>query len=343
MTSDFQPGFQDSPSFDEALLDFHLGRLEPQQQQALRARIASDSTLRAQHEALASVFAALSRYDVPTPPADLAQRVSRRVAQTPRLAVRRSAPTPVRGDPPITLLPMQTVRDIAAVAAVVVLMIGVGVPGVLHMRERSNRTLCSMNLGQIGQGLSSYASVFGDSLPFAGWSSRSSWKPTSEPNAVVAPNRRHVYALVRASFVPTQSFVCPSTTDQPMPSEQIARSNDFLEARNISYAAQNMAGARPRLGDAPTMPILGDDNPFFDNGLPLFDAIRGLGLADASQFNSRAHRAAGQNLLSLGGTVRWTSSPDCGVDGDNVWTLRDVSQYTGREGPSLASDSHLLK
>jgi hypothetical protein len=36
-------------------------------------------------------------------------------------------------------------------------------------------------------------------------------------------------------------------------------------------------------------------------------------------------------------------TPNCGVNGDNIWTLEGVRQYTGREGPRVETDSHLLK
>lgn len=34
---------------------------------------------------------------------------------------------------------------------------------------------------------------------------------------------------------------------------------------------------------------------------------------------------------------------NCGVDGDNIWTLLKVQAYTGREGLATLTDSHLLK
>lgn len=346
MRTTHENGFGDEPSgFDGALLDRYLGRLSLDEEAALQARMSADARLAADDEALSACFEALRAFRVPRTPPGLKDRVLARVAAaSPALRVhaasKRRPPVDNRGFTPISL---QSFRDIAAVAAVIVLMVGVGVPSVLHMRERNQRTVCSWNLGQIGQGLASYASTFGDSLPFAGWSSRSSWQPTSEPGVEVVPNRRHVFPLARNSFVPVRVFICPSTNDRPMPSGLIAARQDFLESRNISYASQNMAGVRPTFRADPDAAIMADDNPCFDSGMPLFDFARSIGLADPARSNSRAHGGAGQNLLTLGGAVKWATTPNAGVNGDNIWTLTHVLRYTGREGPQAETDSHLLK
>jgi hypothetical protein len=78
----------------------------------------------------------------------------------------------------------------------------------------------------------------------------------------------------------------------------------------------------------------------FDNGWPLFET---LGLSDPANANSRAHGGAGQNVLTLDGNVKWFTNPNAGINNDNIWTLEGVDEYTGREGPRSATDSHLLK
>jgi len=335
------------PDFNTLLLDLHLGQLSDSAAAALRQRIAADPALAAQHETLAGLFENLRRFDAPPAPRDLVARIAARVAAAP------AAPRLVRssaGDEPSEsaslgwILRIRSVRDIAAVAAVIVLAVGLGVPSLLSLRERSQRMACSWNLSQVGQGLQAYASAFGDSLPFIGWDRRANtWQPTSDPSLEPRPNRSHVYALLRNGLVQSQAFVCPAGQDVPMPAELVARSNDFLESRNVSYAYQNMAGERPTLREQPGLPIMADDNPLFDNGLPLFEVPRRLGLGDPLRVNSRAHRGKGQNLLTLDGHVRWADSPEAGLAGDNIWTLQNVREYTGREGPQAATDSHLLK
>src|SRR5262249_26173182 len=105
-----------------------------------------------------------------------------------------------------------------------------------------------------------------------------------------------------------------------------------------------MAGVRPTLHSNAGLVIFSDDNPLFDDGLPMYDlAARKLGLSDPSESNSRVHAGVGQNVLRLDGMSAWTTTPHWGVSGDNIWTLENVGGYTGREGPRTATDSHLLK
>lgn len=348
MPENSQPMFPTN-AYDEALLELHLGRLSENEREALLARIASDADLAAQHEALGQVFATLRMHAVEPPRAGLAERVLARVAAAgptlraiPAERRRRAATVPVENERVIRL---HSLRDVIAVAAVIVLAIGIGMPSLLHMRDRNQRTMCAQNLARLGVGLQQYASTFGDALPFVGWTSNDSWRPTSAPGVNTVHNRRHLYPLLRAAFVPAQSFVCPSSRGVAMSDDQVRRYDDFLESRNVSYANQNMAGVRGSASrlDA-SMVLMADDNPLFADGLPLIDfAARGLGLADGTQSNSRSHGGVGQNILRRDGRVEWTTTPNCGVDGDNIWTLSNVQAYTGREGPATLTDSHLLK
>lgn len=333
--------------FDPRLLDLHLGHLSRPEQETLRARIAADPALAAQERALAGVFAALHRLAALEAPPGLAARVvarARAAGRAPRRIRPRDAVTAALERDAARLVRLGSLRDIVAVAALLVLAVGVGVPGLLHMRERSQRVGCSWNLAQLGRGVQQYASVFGSSLPFAGWSGgHSSWQPTGEPGVVMVPNRQHIYPLLRLAYVSEpRLFICPGLSGVPMPPQEIQRRDDFLEARNVSYAYQNMAGVRPCANDHPELPILADDNPLFDEGRPLFDSRR-FRWGDRAAENSHAHGGAGQNILTLTGSVKWATTPRVGVGGDNIWILRGITRYTGREGPLAATDSHLLK
>ena len=347
-----EPPFPTSElEIDPLLLDFHLGQLPDGKCAELRERVGRDAKLAAHDRVLSSALAALRSAPAPLAPHELTNRILQRVASAASVRVWSPAPphTACEGDGGGAggggrMARLYSFRDVLAVAAVIVVAVALGVPGLLHMRERSQRARCSMNLAQLGRAIQTYALVFNNHLPFVGWNGRSSWKPTSEPGVEIVPNRRHLYPLLQARYTQADCFICPSSRDIPMPVDEIQRRGDFLESRNVSYANQNMAGVRPTLGSHAALPVLADDNPVFENGLPLLDlAARRLGLSDPSQANSRAHRGTGQNLLTLCGTVKWVTSPNAGIDADNIWTLRRVGQYTGREGPQDPTDSHLLK
>jgi hypothetical protein len=332
--------------FDPRLLDLHLGHLSAAEQADLQRQIAADPALTAQDEALTAVFRALDSAAERRAPADLAARSRARVLQAgppPRVIRRSDALTEAVERGSERVIRLGNLRDIIAVAALIVFAIGIGVPGMLHMRERQQRMGCSANLASLGMGLQQYAGTFNASFPFAGWDRQASWQPTTDPSLTVVPNRRHMYPLLRMAFVADpRLFVCPSQQHVPMPRGEVARHDDFLEARNVSYAYQNMAGVRPSTNDDRRLPLLADENPLFANGVPLFSAQRLPG-ADPLARNSQAHQGSGQNVLAIGGEVRWATTPYAGIDGDNIWTLSNVTAYTGREGPLTATDSHLLK
>lgn len=335
--------------FDPRLLDLHLGRLSAAERAGIEQRVKSDPTLASQNEALAAMFAALedARMAEPRLPQGLLERISAgvaavgpppRVVRSPRTGTTRLAEVAEFDD--LGVVRMRSFRDIAAVAAMIVLAVGLGIPSMVHMRQRGQRTVCTQNLASIGRGMQSYAMANSNSLPFAGWGNHNSWRPTDDPDLTVQPNRRHVYTLPRLQYVPVRVFVCPSARDVPMPEQLVSSHDDFLESRNLSYAYQNMAGVRPSLQDHPDLPVLGDDNPLFDNGWPRFES---LAFGDPADANSRAHGGAGQNILRIRGTVEWTPTPNAGIGNDNIWTLDHVDQYTGREGPETQTDAHLLK
>ncbi len=325
-----------NPEFDPELIDLHLGQTPAELRDRALQRVIADPQAARQNQALVAVFRALaSLRDTPPAPPDLAARIVARVQRDLRTRRHTEALNAETG----LALRVYRLRDVLALAAVIVLVVGLGVPSLLHVRERNRLMVCSANLSQLGQGLAAYAGTFGDSLPFIGWSrGTQSWQPAGGAGVETVPNRRHLYPLLAAGVVrDPRRFVCPSQAHVPMPVEQIRRLFDFPESRNLSYAYQNMAGVRPRIGDGADLPVLADENPLFDDGIPL------LGIGLRPSLNSRAHIGRGQNVLTLGGRVRWSTSPDCGVAGDNIWTLRGVSRYTGCEGPASCDDSHLLK
>ena len=158
--------------FDARLLDLHLGHLSTAEQTELRRLIADDPRLAAQEEVLATVFAALTSVREEAPPADLPARITARVQAAgppPRVVRPRDGVTEAVEARQERVIRLGNLRDIVAVAAMIVLAVGVGVPGLMHMRERQQRMGCSWNLAQLGQGVQQYAANSFGSLPFAGW------------------------------------------------------------------------------------------------------------------------------------------------------------------------------
>lgn len=331
----------------EQMIELRLGRLPADDQRDAAARIAGDAKLVAEDAELRDALGALNRYQVAMPN-DLVDRTIARIRKLPAVAI-----VPQKQTKPRVVWPeeqggrvirLHSFREITAVAATIILAVGIGVPSLVNMRDRAERTACSWNLGQVGRGLQGYATAHADSLPFVGFGQANSWQPSRDPAIVRVPNRQHVYPLLSSGQASANWFICPSANGVPMSADQVKLHRGFIEPRNISYATQNMAGVRPSLSSSPRLVVAGDDNPFFEDGVPAFDlAARKIGLTDPAAQNSKAHRRYGQNLLQADGVVRWATTPSSGVNGDNVWTLSGTPSYTGREGPLTNTDTHLLK
>lgn len=322
-------------------------RLEQRLEQWLADRQAGNPATNELDPQLVEALTALDAWKI-TPSPALSQRVLEGVRA--RVAVSTSGPRLVtapagesrrkdRFPSEPLVLRMGNWRDALAIAAVIVFAVGVGVPGMLNMKARNQRIGCSQNLAMLGQGIQQYTHTYASSLPFVGMRPAQNVS-RAEP---AFANRRHMYPLLETAFVADpRLFICPSGRDIPLRTADVKRNRDFPDARNISYAYFNMAGARPSANAPASLPILSDDNPLFADGELLQDVRRYLS-GEGVLSNSFAHRGVGQNVLSLDGHVQFARTPLAGLNQDNIWTLQNISEYTGVEGPADANDAQLIK
>lgn len=82
------------------------------------------------------------------------------------------------------------------------------------------------------------------------------------------------------------------------------------------------------------MAILADRNPLFTAGRLRKDRM--------SRAVSENHARTGQNVLYLDMHVDWTTRPDVGVMGDNIYLSGTRREYVGDEAPVGPTDSFLL-
>ncbi|MGE3182578.1 MAG: hypothetical protein AB7N71_13180, partial [Phycisphaerae bacterium] len=291
------------------LIDLICDKLDPSAAAALRSQVEKDARLAQEYREMQEIAGLLSAWRIPSD-TQLEDRMSAGVA-----AKVKALRTPRENElnrPPI-ILRMGNLRDIIAAAAIVVLVVGLGVPGLLNMKARNQRIGCANNLAMLGQGLQQYAATYASSLPFAGWDSSNSWQTQTGQPGEAMPNRAHVFPLLQQAYVTDpRLFICPSKNDVPLTRDDVRTLQSFPEARNLSYAYFNMAGVRPRVDANNALPILSDDNPLFDNGMPVF-RLKRFTHSDPTLVNSDAHRGAGQNVLLLDGHVTFQKTPLAGV------------------------------
>lgn len=319
---------------EELLLDFHLNRLGDEDRSWVEAELRRDAELRGRSDRLGQVLQPLDHVRPGPAPVSLADNVLAYIARAtdPLLPIPFPAISGGRSRSPFLHM-----RELIAVAACILLLVGVAVPGVSELRGRSQRAFCANNLSSIFKGASAYQQAFADSLPFAGGVAGGSWLPGGESGSSYASNSRHPYLLVKLSFGPRpKDFICPGGSDaEAMPDDQVAGHEDFGIARNISYDSLNMAGASPNLRPPVAIAYMSDANP-------LFVGARFNDTVDPSCTNSAAHGGRGQSVLTLNGSVQFVRSPIYDGKRDNLWTIGDVRRYRGTESTTRNDDAFLV-
>ncbi len=321
---------------DELLLDWHLDRLNDEDRSRVDQELRSDPKLRAKSERLGQILQPLDNWRVAPASQNLADKVLAHVARSADVAG-VPPPPPTEDESGLVRFPFTSLRDLVAVAACILLLVGVFIPGVSTVRGRAQRTACASNLSSIFRGTSTYQQAFASSLPFAGNLPGASWLPTGASGRPYASNSRHLYLLVKLGYVPTpDDFVCPAAeTAVPMRVDDPRAFDDFPSTCNVSYAALNMAGPGPNL--KPTMPIA-----YISDTNPLFVGARFNDLVDPDRTNSPVHGGKGQNVLTLDGSAKWMTKPVYGPNHDNLWLIDNIRHYTGIEIPTRKDDVQLV-
>ena len=316
---------------EELLIDFVLGRCDEATAEQVRQRLARDRDFAALHENLAATFRALGRYQAPDAPANLVERTMARVR-----AMRQSeslvAAQPIQRR---VLFPTFSIRELGALAAAAVLIIGIIVPSLRHAGRQRDRVLCSANLGQIGTALNRYADENDKALPVSPAATGSWLARSGQPRA---SNAAALFQLARMAFVEPDVFGCPATGARPV--ADIAGMTNFPSAKAISYSYQYSLDGPirrddPELADvAEEMAIMVDSTPVFVDGVFRAERVH-CRLSDN-------HPDGGQNVLYLPMNVKWVTHCDVGVAGNNIFLAEGVYSYTGREKPVSKTDTFVM-
>ncbi len=328
-----------SKSWDDLLLDLHLGRLDAERAAEVEEAIASSPDLADKSRGLRELLHLLDADTVDTP-AGLADRVMARIESTdrvipmPEAAVASGQEVRSRGF-------SFAWRDLLAVAACLVLFFSVAVPGFSKAQNSSRRSRCLTNLRTISNASTLYADAHGGYLPYANHIAGGSWLPTTDPAVPAAPNSRHVFTLARRRYVPNiRVFICPADKNgRPMGPCDPRAIEDFPLPINNSYSFLFMntpEGVRLQALQ-PGMVLMADRNPL----LPRVPSrVHVVVQPDAS--NSPVHEhGAGQNAVHADGHGGWYTHPTIGIDRDDIYRAGQIDLYQGTETPVAATDTLL--
>jgi len=327
------------------LLDWHLGQLDAAKRTQVEDALARSPELALQSQRLRALLDLLDADAEPVPPPALARNVMAKIQERanvipfPEVRAAQSAQEVAARGPSLAL------RDIIAIAACIALFVGIAVPGYFKAHNVSMRHRCLDNLRQVSGAMASYGQANAGFLPYVDYIQGGSWLPGQKPDVPPASNTRHVYKLVRQGYVPNvRIFVCPASKEgRPMSADDYRQFTDFTERANNSYSflfmywPQGLRLEDMRQGPGRAIVLVADRNPHFSD---TDDAIRRA--ADARLSNSLLHEnGAGQNAMRVDGSGGWFTSPEIGVNRDDIYKAGGVEHYQGTEQPVSETDTFL--
>jgi hypothetical protein len=235
----------------------------------------------------------------------------------------------------------KNIAEVAAVAAVILVVVGVYFPATSNMRQIAWRNRCNAGLSRVGAGIAGYRNDHNSALPAVNMTAGSPWWKVGEQGEENQSNTRHIWLLVKGGYVKAEDFVCPGKEDgkpATMDIAQIQKYNDFPNRRSVNYSfmlmGNKMAKQIEKRGAKTVM--LSDLNPVFekifnDNGLlnESDEFTRVLISRQLMEMMSTNHKNKGQNVLFGDGASKFKK--DRVIFGDDIFTLKDKSIYSGRE------------
>jgi hypothetical protein len=298
---------------DQNLIGYLLDALDPDARQEVETALEARPELRSRLERLRAALAPLELdRELPEPPPGLALGALARIAEY-RCRPLPDAPLPLPSQR-LSPAPRRGFRraDVLAAAALLLLLGGLALPGVrLLWHAYSFRATCANNLRVLWTGLQSYSDFHDGALPKV-----SETGPQSVAGIFV-PILHDAGVLNRDA-----PLTCPGDDRRISPRSSLSmddlkdlysNSDDFQAAvknlagsyaYTIGYRSEDgmLQGLRRDSGEG--LPVLADRLP-----------CRAFG-------NSPNHGGDGQNVLYLGGNVRWCPVRTVGMDRDDIYLNR---------------------
>ena len=219
------------------------------------------------------------------------------------------------------------------------------------MRQHYYKVACANNLRKIGDGFAQYANDHNDQLSEAAVQAGSPWwKIGYQGPEAHSITRYPWWQLVKEGYVDGKVFVCPGNIGaEPIQYDpaQMSDLRDFPSRNNVTYSFVLICNKNADTAQRDCKVFAGDGNPVFreiptnksiDDGLNEFEKI----LLDQhlKQALSTSHRSKGQNILNRDGSVKWICVRI--VNGDDIYTINGVDEYTGNEVPKDIRDIFLV-
>ncbi|MFC1783722.1 hypothetical protein ACFL02_09095 [Planctomycetota bacterium] len=340
------------------LLDYLLNLDAPDQHRQTEQLIAQNENIRQLYDILRQNLALLDNWRDETAPESLAEGTLKYVEEQEKARKWASAPADfvahrIEQEVPKDAISygsrsrwvLHNLRDIIAVAASIMLVMGLLHPAFRNARLRSQQLACANQLGRIGFASNNYASDNNGYLPRLPRQPGDKWWSVGQQGS----NSSNTYLLVRQGYLPAQVFLCPGVDNKSVQlrlqinPQQLKTMHDFPGRGYVNYSFRLIVSSQPLTRDNinNVLPIVSDQNPIFAR----FNSEKSTEL-DLTQnktllmSNSPNHANRGQNLLFPDGSVRFVTDRlyQSGPDRDDIFTIRAIFRYSGTEMPKSDRD-----
>lgn len=290
---------------------------------------------------VSALLGLLEQDPVIDPPADLTART---------LAAIRAQEQRKRFSAQVQMLaePRRTIgiawHQIFTAAAVFIIGTSLLIP-VMDRQQADSRKMAGLNnLGRVGQAMGEYATDNLGQMPRGHVKPGMSWWNVGQSTShnTENSNSAHLYRLVSNDYLQLADLTCPENAYADR-HDHVAGQKDWSGPRAVSFSYQNQYAIRAlRLSDAPQMAVLADRTPILEvqDEQIVFNPLVPLNAP------SRAHRGAGQNVLTADGVAAWRTRPTVDPFGDeqidNIWAANGIHIYTGKETPANQFDAFLV-
>ena len=272
-----------------------------------------------------------------------------------------------------------TLVELLMVVGIIALLVTIAMPSLGRAMWLARKTTCAANMGGAAKGLRMYMTENGGKYPNRGYGPQTTRfdeigvdiLDDDPPSA--NSNSRNLFLAVRTGHVVAEQLICPAVKGaEPASLEnrdgldvydfEVAVDDNgttkYVEKCSFSFHLQftyRLNGPRgyPLTQTSENeMALLADKNPhvqyeenFFNGGIraePIDTAV------EANSYNHRWNKKnEGQNVAYPDAHVKWWSTPQAGVDGDNIYTVWDgvdttVGELRANSMPAGRTDSILV-
>jgi type II secretory pathway pseudopilin PulG len=244
-----------------------------------------------------------------------------------------------------------TLVELLVIMAIIALLVAILIPSMSRARHLGRVSVCASRLNGIGKAAHAYATENEGVLPtFVEKEGTSANKRLSDtvgfkahngsPSVATRSNTRGWYRTVGEGYVGVEMYACPSHRNVVAGTTEGLKTHDRYDfpidrdLEPISYSLQRtklwvdggaVLGQPVTTLEPPKLVIAADATPLYrwselqsDYSRVAKDADVAAG--DLSQTNTPMHNSEGQNVLRLNLSVQYEYKPDCGIEGDVIWT-----------------------